>query len=211
MKKLATTSGTTFVLAWIAGLLVAGGGPKPTDSAAEIAAYFAAHERTAMLQHFLIDAVAGGALIGIALLARRHSRVAFTAGVTAASVSLVQFAIGEAMAISAANGARPSTVHGLFTALNNADTVKIAFLATMIAAVAATPRRSSALPAWLTRASLAFAPLLALSGLAFPLESDPLYSLLYLSLPLLLIWVAAFATVSARRPAAPVVVVPAAA
>ena len=95
MKKLAITSGTTFVLAWIAGLLVAGGGPKPTDPAAEIAAYFAAHERTAMLQHFLIDAVAGGALIGIAFLARRHSRVAFTAGVAATSVSLVQFAIGE--------------------------------------------------------------------------------------------------------------------
>jgi hypothetical protein len=47
-------------------------------------------------------------------------------------------------------------------------------------------------------ASIAFAPLLAISGLAFPLHSGGLYALLYLTLPLLVVWVAAFALVFAR-------------
>jgi len=197
MNKTAIISGTTFVLAWVTGLLIAGGGPNPDASAADVAAYFAAHQHAAMAEHFLIDAVAGVALIGLAITARRLSSVALAAGLAAAIVSLGQAAIGEAMAITASGGSA-STVHGLFVTLNNADTIKIALLAVMIAATGLAARRR-ALPAWLTRASLIFAPVLAISGLAFPLGSTGLYALLYLTLPLLLIWVAAFTIVIARR------------
>jgi hypothetical protein len=51
------------------------------------------------------------------------------------------------------------------------------------------------------RAGGAFAPILAISGLAFPLHSSQLYAVLYLTLPLLLAWVAALTVVTARRPA----------
>jgi len=197
MNKTAIISGTTFVLAWVTGLLIAGGGPNPDASAADVAAYFAAHQHAAMAEHFLIDAVAGVALIGLAITARRLSSVALAAGLAAAIVSLGQAAIGEAMAITASGGSA-STVHGLFVTLNNADTIKIALLAVMIAATGLAARRR-ALPAWLTRASLIFAPVLAISGLAFTLGSTGLYALLYLTLPLLLIWVAAFTIVIARR------------
>ena len=44
-----------------------------------------------------------------------------------------------------------------------------------------------------------FAPLLALSGLAFPLNSDALYASLELTLLLLLTWVIAVTVVIARR------------
>lgn len=199
MKKLAIISGTTFVIAWIAGLLVAGGGPKPSDPATKIAVYFAAHEHAAMLEHFLIDAVAGAALVGLALIARGYSRLAFTAGLAAATISFIQAAIGETMALTAAHGGTPGTVHTLFTTLNDADNFKIASIATMIAAVAVAARKQHTLPSWFTGASLAFAPILALSGLAFPLDNNALYSLLYLSLPLLLIWVATFTTTVARH------------
>ena len=196
MNKTAVISGATFVLAWITGLLIAGGGPAPNASAADVAAYFAAHQHAAMAEHFFIDAVAGAALIGLAITVRRLSTAAFAAGLAAATVSLGQAVIGEAMAITAGNGSA-STVHGLFVTLNNADTIKIALLAVMIAATGLAARRR--LPAWLTRASLIFAPVLAISGLAFPLGSTALYALLYLTLPLLLVWVAAFTTVIARR------------
>jgi len=90
-------------------------------------------------------------------------------------------------------------VHRLFTALNDADTLKIAAIATMIACVGLAARHTGAPPRWLATTSVAFAPVLALSGLAFPLGSDALYSLLYLTLPLLLVWVATFTAVTARR------------
>jgi hypothetical protein len=196
MNKTAIISGTTFVLAWVTGLLIGGGGPAPDASASNIAAYFAANQHAAMAEHFLIDAVAGAALIGLAITARRLSTAAFAAGLAAAIVSLGQAAIGEAMAITASGGS-PSTVHGLFVTLNNADTVKIALLAVMIAATGLAARRR--LPGWLTRASLIFAPVLAISGLAFPFGNTGLYALLYLTLPLLLIWIAAFTIVIARR------------
>ena len=201
MNKTAIISGITFVLAWVTGLLIAGGGPAPNASASDVASYFAAHQHAAMAEHFLIDAVAGAALIGLAVTARRLSTAAFAAGLAAAVISLGQAAIGEAMAT--ASGGSTSTVHGLFVTLNNADTIKIALLAVMIAATGLAARRSG-LPAWLARASLIFAPVLAVSGLAFPLGSTGLYALLYLTLPLLLIWVAAFTIVIARHvPAVP--------
>jgi hypothetical protein len=196
MNKTAIICGTTFILAWVTGLLIAGGGPNPGASASDVAAYFAAHQHAAMAEHFLIDAVAGAALIGLAVTARRLSTTAFAAGLAGAIISLGQAAIGEAMAITAGHGS-VSTVHGLFVTLNNADTIKIALLAVMIAVTGLAARRR--LPAWLTRASLIFAPILAISGLAFPLGSTALYALLYLTLPLLLIWVAAFTIVIARH------------
>jgi hypothetical protein len=163
MNKTAIASGTTFVLAWVTGLLIAGGGPEPDASAADVASY--------------LEAVASG--------------------LAAAVISLGQAAIGEAMAITAGHGS-VSAVHGLFTALNEADTIKIVLLAVMIAATGVVAHRRG-LPARLTWASLIFAPVLVVSGLAFPLGRTGLYALLYLTLPLLLIWVAAFTIVIARR------------
>lgn len=79
--------------------------------------------------------------------------------------------------------------------LGDADTVKIALLAAMI--WIATRRHEP--PAWFARTSLAFAPVLALSGLAFPLESSALYGVLYVTLPALLLWVATAAWILRRR------------
>jgi hypothetical protein len=60
-------------------------------------------------------------------------------------------------------------------------------------------RRSGAFPRWLATSGLVFAPLLAISGLAFPLNSDALYASLELTLVLLLSWVIAITVVISRR------------
>ena len=52
---------------------------------------------------------------------------------------------------------------------------------------------------WLANGGLIFAPLLAISGLAFPLNSHALYASLELTLLLLLSWVVAVTVVIARR------------
>jgi hypothetical protein len=209
MKKLAITSSVVYVLAWIVGLVIASGGPKPDDSAAKVASYYARHEHRALTGHLLVDGVAGIALVAIAFLIRRYvvptsgrlALVGFYAALAAAVVSLVQFAIGATFTYDAAHGGSARTVRDLFVTLNNADTVKILFLAVMIAAVSLAARDSDTLPGWFVKQGLITAPLLAISGFAFPFDSGVLLALLELTLVLLLIWVAVFAALVARSSA----------
>jgi hypothetical protein len=108
-------------------------------------------------------------------------------------------AAGELMTYRAARGSSPDHVNTLFNVLNNGDTIKIALLAVIIAAASVVARRTGALPRWLAIAGMVFAPLLAISGLAFPLNSDALYASLAVTLIGLLVSVAALAVVIARR------------
>ena len=206
MKKLLTISGTTFVAAWITGLMTATNGPKPSATGTALKAYYGAHQHSAMLQTLCVDAVAGLALIGITIglsrtLAGPSRRRIQIAGFTAATISLIQAGIGEALAIQGASGGSPSLVRGLFVSLNNADTIKIALLATLVILVSTAARRAMTLPRWLTSMGIAFAPVLALSGLAFPLNSDALYGALYITLPLLLLWTPTVSVKLSRREA----------
>jgi hypothetical protein len=95
------------------------------------------------------------------------------------------------MTYRAAHGASPASVRTLFDVLNNADTVTIAFLAVMIGAASVLARRTRAFPHWLATGGLWFAPLLALSGTAFPLNNSAIYATLELTLVGLLTWVIA--------------------
>jgi hypothetical protein len=103
------------------------------------------------------------------------------------------------MTYRAAHGTSPAGVRTLFDVLNNADTIKIAFLAVMIGTASLLARRAGAFPRWLANSGLAFAPLLALSGLAFPLNSSALYASLELTLLGLLTWVVASTVTIARH------------
>jgi hypothetical protein len=206
MKKLAVTSGVAYILAWVIGLVVASSGPKPDDPAVKVASYFAHHEHKAMVGHLLVDGLAGIALIGIAFVIRdflrsrddRMASVGFYAALAAAATSLVQFVIGMSFTYDAAHAGSATTVRDLFVALNDADTVKIVFLAAMIAAVSLAAHRTGALPRWFAIYGFATSPLLAVSGFAFPFNNDALLTLLELTLLLLLVWVGIF-TVEVSR------------
>jgi len=207
MKKLAVTAGIVYILAWIVGLVVASGGPEPDEPAAGVASYFARHEHSAMLGHLLVDGVAGLALVVLGIVILRFLRpsdpqmakLGLYAALAAAATSFSQFVLGVTFTYDAAHDGDPQTVRDLFVALNNADTVKIVFLAAMIAAVSVAARRTGVLPRWFAIYGFVSAPLLAVSGFAFPLGSDALLALLELTLLLLLVWVGIFAAQVARR------------
>jgi hypothetical protein len=208
MRRLHIVAGLTFVSAWIVGLVLAASGPTPDDPAAKIAAYFAAYEYRSMVAHFLIDGVAGAAIIAIAFSLRRYLMVTgggnlqpvmFRAGIGAGLASFAQAITGETLSYRAANGASADSIQTLFKVLNNGDTMKIAFLAIMIGAASILARRGGAFPRWLATSGIVFAPILALRGLAFPLNNDALYASLELTLLLLLTWVISVAVVVARR------------
>ena len=69
----------------------------------------------------------------------------------------------------------------------------------MITAVGVAAYRTDVLPRWFAIYSLATAPLLAISGFAFPFNSDALLVLLELTLLLLLVWAGIFSAQVARR------------
>jgi hypothetical protein len=204
MKKLLTISGITFLAAWVTGLMTATNGPKPSATGTVLKAYYGTHQHAAMLQTLCVDALAGLALIGVTIGVSRMvsgptRRRIQVAGFGAAAISLVQAGIGETLATEGAGSGAPSLVRGLFVALNNADTVKIALLAVVVILVSTAARRAMSLPRWLTTSGIAFAPVLALSGLAFPLNSDALYGALYITLPLLLLWTPTISIKLSRR------------
>jgi hypothetical protein len=154
MKRLAITAGVVYILAWILGLIVSSGGPKPDDPATKVASYFAGHEHRAIVGHLLVDGIAGLALIVIAVVVRNFVRskdvqmaeLGFYAALSAAAISLLQFVLPMTFTYDAAHNGSVKTVRDLFVALNNADTVKIVFLALMILAVSIAARRSALLP-----------------------------------------------------------------
>jgi hypothetical protein len=171
-------AGFTYVGAWLAGLFVAPPAPDMDAPPAQIAAHYAEHGAATALQSLLIHGVAGVALIVLALSlsTRRPVRAA---GIAAGAVSLFQAVVGLALSI----GADPAW----FDFLNLADTVKLAFVGAFIwlAARDLTPG--------LARAGRLVAPLQGVAGAAFATGSAALFSLLYIALPVLLLWVAAVA------------------
>jgi len=171
-------AGFVYVGAWIAGLSVAPAGPDIDAPAAEVAAHYAEHGVGTALQSLLIHGIAGAALIVLALSlgSRRSVRAA---GVAAGVVSLFQAVVG----LGLANGADPAW----FDVLNIADTVKLVFAGafTWLAARDMSPG--------IARAGRLVGPLQVVAGAAFVTGSATLYSLLYVALPALLIWVAAVA------------------
>jgi len=103
-------------------------------------------------------------------------------------VSLVQAAIGETLA-SHASERSPELTLMLFNLFNISDTFKIFAIALFTGTAAILIFRTHALPRWLGWTGILLSVLSIIGGLSFVLDSSVLYSLLYLDLPLLLLWV----------------------
>jgi hypothetical protein len=115
--------------------------------------------------------------------------------------SIGQMVVGETLTYRAAHGSSAGNVKTLFKVLNNGDTVKIFLLAIMIGAASVLARRAGAFPRWFATAGIVFASLLAISGLAFPFNSDALYASLEATLICLLLWVVGVTIIVGKRAA----------
>lgn len=206
-------SGLVFVVAWVIGLLLELDSPAPTASYAQLKTYYLAHQAVQVIQPYLIDGVAGLAFLvfAVALSAvlragegdnatfiNTSANVVFGAGIAAASVSLVQAALGEMLAFHAVL-ADPAGTLIVFGMLNVADTFKMLAIALLSATAGILILRLRALPAWLGWLGIVLSVLLVVGGLSFPLASAALYDVLYVALPVLLVWVGALSVVMLRR------------
>jgi hypothetical protein len=139
-RRLLTVTGLAgigYALSWIAGLSVPAPSPKLTASGAEIALARAARRSGAA----------------------EAARVALIAGGAAALISLLQFALGAALAVTTTS----ATAHLLYDAVNRLDGVKMLALAGLGLAGAA----SGALPRWLRYTGIGLAIAIATSSVAY--------------------------------------------
>ena len=125
--------------------------------------------------------------------------ILFAVGGLAAGLSLVQGAVGELLALQAGTAPVESNIRLLFDLMNVIDTFKLLALGLFIAATSVVARRRGAAPLWVGILGLVLAPALVIGGLGFLVESVALYGLLYIVLPVMLVWVVAVSLYVLRR------------
>jgi hypothetical protein len=163
-------AGAGYSLSWIAGLSVPAPSPAFGASGSQIAGALAGHQSAVALQFALTEGLpaVGIAAVSVALAraARQRGsvaagRVALVSGLVAATISLAQFALGMALARTAA----PDTAHLLFGAVNRMDGVKMLLLAVLGLAGAAAG--AAVLPRWLRWTGVGLAVSIATSGVVY--------------------------------------------
>ncbi|WP_329123912.1 hypothetical protein [Streptomyces sp. NBC_01353] len=204
----ARAAGYAHAAAWILGLAVAWGAtPEVGDTHAAITAAYADRPVQAVAQTLLVHGVAavGLVVIGSGLLDRARRTGNTTAGLAgwagrvAGVLAFVQLVL-ELIAVPGADPASPDRTGALFEAVQRADGVKMFVLAALAAAACAASRHGTLLRRWEVVIGWLLAATLTASGIGYLLLSTALTPTAFISLPLLLIWIAALGTALTRRP-----------
>lgn len=198
VRLLPAWAGICYVAAWVAGLAawpVNLALNAPND---QVAASYRAHPAGAASQFLLAEGLAGlllGVVLAAALLASRDRSLARCWPATAAAAGAVAISLLQAVAglflIAAAAHHDAARAGGLSDLVNRLDGVKMLALATVAAYLSARRTWNRRPPSWLRAVAALTAAALAVSGVAYLLLANPLAWAVYISGPLLLLWVAA--------------------
>jgi hypothetical protein len=161
-------AGIGFLVSWIAALSIPAPSPKFSATGTQIISAYAGHQDAVAMGWALSEGLPAIGLVVVsvtlAAAARRSgavavARVALTAGLVAAVISLTMAVMGLVQAWSTA----PGTAHTLYDLANRLDGVKMITLAVLGAAGAA----CAVLPRWLRWGAAALAVSMAISGMMF--------------------------------------------
>jgi hypothetical protein len=211
-------AGIGYLVAWVTGLAVWPSNLALTATSAQVAASYRAHSAAAATQYLLVEGLAGllfGTVLAVALFSaarRQHAadqnaadrgaadRGAIVLAAGAVLISLTQCVLGLILvgAASAHDAARAGDLFGL---VNRLDGVKMLALAGVAVYLAVTGRRQ--LPRWIKAVAALAALALVVSGLSYLALASALAGAVYVSGPLLLLWIAATGSwlTRAARPA----------
>lgn len=202
---LPATAGVAYVAVWVAGLAAWPVNLPLNATAAQTATSYTAHPAEAVIQYLLVEGLAGlllGVVLGCAVLPRIRGgfaiRNAAVLGAVAVLVSVAQCCIGL-VAVGAATAHDITSCGSLSNLVNQLDGVKMIALAGTAACLATRSGQVHALPRWLRATALALVVVLIASGYAYLTWSQPLAWTVYVSGPLLLLWVAGLGIVLTRR------------
>jgi hypothetical protein len=208
-RNLATApavAGIAYATAWVLGLAVWPSNLDVAATNATVLATYRAHQGVAMTQYLLVEGVAAIALAVVVTALGRAARrrgadglgvATVVAGLTAAALSLVECALGLLLAGSAAPGREIERAGRLFDLINRMDGVKMLALAAMAVAGAGLARRA-VLPRWLGYTAALLTVALIASGAGYLLLNTTLAQAVFVSGPLLLVWVTGAGVALAR-------------
>ena len=177
-----------YVGAWIVGLTAFGTGPGANATATEVAAWYADHRLTSVLQSISVHGVAALALLGVFVAAHRSvrsNRIALAAGMAAVALSIVQLGLG----VGRSAWSTGTMTSDLVDAIDRLDGLKMFALAVMIGTAVRGLRSVGLVGRPMAVTGLFATVALAVSGAGYLLDVAPLEAAAFVSLPLLLVWV----------------------
>ena len=197
-------AGIGYAAAWLAGLSIFSSSTTVNSAGTQVVAGYTGHQSVATAQFALTEGLAALCLAVVAAAigrlggSSRAARVVAVAGGAAAVISLAQCAIGVYLVNRAVPAGHAATAGALNEAITRMDGVKMLVLAGMGLAGAGLARRGL-LPRWLGYAGAALTVAITASGLGYLLLLSGLAAAAWVSLPLLLVWVAGAGMALGRR------------
>lgn len=200
--------GFVYVLVWVIGLVIPAGTLSASMSNAELQQVLLANQLARTVQVYLIDAVAGIAILLFAVAVsslflstkeKTLARVVLSAGVIAGTISLVQTGVQLTLVNSDLLASTETPFRTLLVLVNQIDTFKLMALALLSVSVSMLGLRTRLIPAWINWLGIILAIALLLGGLSFVVANSMLTAILFSSLPMLLVWVGAVSTIRKRQ------------
>mgnify|MGYP001197218019 FL=1 len=199
--------GFLYVAVWVIGLLIPTGTLSPSMSNAEIQQVLLSNQLARLIQVYLIDGVAGIAILLFAVAVsslflsaeeKTLARVLLSAGVVAGTISLVQTGVQLTLVNSDLLASAETPFRTLLVLVNQIDTFKLMALALLSISTSMLGLRTRLIPAWINWLGILLTIALILGGLSFAFANSLLIAVLFASLPMLLIWVGAVSVVMMR-------------
>jgi hypothetical protein len=206
-RNLLAFFGFLYVTVWVIGLLIPTGTLSPSMSNAELQQVLLANQLARLIQVYLIDAVAGIAILLFAVAVsslflsaeeKTLARVLLSAGVVAGTISLVQTGVQLTLVNSDLLASAETPFRTLLVLVNQIDTFKLMALALLSISTSMLGLRTRLIPAWINWLGILLTIALILGGLSFAFANSLLTTVLFASLPLLLVWVGAVSVVMMR-------------
>jgi hypothetical protein len=195
-RLLPAIAGIGYGVAWVTGLAVWPSNLSIAASASGVVSLYAAHVGQATAQYLLVEGLAGvflGTVLFICVRDVGHGDAstiaATTAGGLAVVLSLSQCLLGLCLITAASNGHLGKS-GGLYALTNRLDGVKQLLLGTAVVMLVLVRRSRPRFPLWIRRITVVLGIALIPSGLAYLFLWNALAGATFISLPLLVLWLA---------------------
>lgn len=195
-------AGLGFVASWIVGLSLSSVSTDPHATGAAVLQQYGGHEVAGLLQFLCAEGLpaAGLAIVTVSVgraAGGRAGRAVAATGLVAAGLSLLMFVLGAVLTLWAVPGGHAAAAGDLVDAISHVDGTKMLLLGAVGAAGVALAGRG--LPRWLAYLGAGLAATMAVTAVGYLfLLAGPAQAAV-VSLPLLLVWVAAAGIVTARH------------
>lgn len=207
-RNLLAFFGFLYVTVWVIGLLIPTETLSPSMSNAELQQVLLANQLTRLIQVYLIDGVAGISILLFAVAAaslfqaseeKTLARVVLSAGVVAGTISLVQAGVQQTLINSDLLASAETPFRTMLVLVNQIDTFKLMALALLSISTSVLGFRTRLIPTWINWLGILLTIALILGGLSFAVANSILTAILFVSLPMLLVWVGAVSATGMRQ------------